>query len=79
PSGRYKQVTHTISRAYGSSFDKWVEMGAPSVLTAEDTAYLKAASPPRRQVQILEAGEELSTVMRVEPHSVELIELIPLF
>ncbi|WHY22112.1 helix-turn-helix domain-containing protein [Paenibacillus sp. G2S3] len=78
-SGRYKQVTHTISRAHGSSFDKWVEMGAPTVLTAEDTAYLKAASLPGRQIQLLEVGEELSVVIRMEPHSVELIELTPLF
>lgn len=78
PSGRYKQVNHSISRAHGSSFDKWVEMGAPPVLTVEDTAYLKAASLPGRQIQILEVGEGLSVVIRMEPHSVELIELTPL-
>ena len=44
--GVYRQESWIISRSAGSSFDKWLEMGAPSVMTLEDIQYLRDASQP---------------------------------
>ena len=62
-------VTQTITRKHGASYDKWVEMGAPESLTAEDIAYLKESSP-LRQVQVLnvENGTVIGTTLK--PHEV---------
>lgn len=79
PSGKYKKVTHTVSRGHGSSFDTWVEMGAPASLTAEDVAFIKAKSQPLRQVQELElSGSSLIHVSTLEPHAVQCVQLIPM-
>lgn len=76
PNGKYKVITHTISRRHGSSYDKWVEMGAPDSLTKEDVAYLKENSHPRRHVQFLDIEGGRTFVSTLEPHGVELIELL---
>lgn len=79
PIGKYKLVTHTIDRQHGSSYDKWVEMGAPESLTAEDTTYLKESSHPRRHVQFLDVEDGMILISILEPHGVELIELTPVY
>ncbi|MGZ9583041.1 GH39 family glycosyl hydrolase [Paenibacillus marinisediminis] len=76
PNGKYKVITHTISRQHGSSYDKWVEMGAPDSLTKEDVDYLKENSHPRRHVQFLDIEGGRTFVSTLEPHGVELIELL---
>ncbi|KKO53099.1 GH39 family glycosyl hydrolase [Paenibacillus sp. DMB20] len=77
PKGSYKMVTRTISRKHGSSYDAWVEMGAPASLTGEDIAYLKGSSEPRRHVQVLDIENGTSIGSQLGPHEVQLIELSP--
>ncbi|MDO7908190.1 helix-turn-helix domain-containing protein [Paenibacillus sp. JX-17] len=77
PEGLYQVVTHTIDRLHGSSYDKWVEMGAPSVLRTEDLSYLQDSSVPRRHVQQLEIQDSWTCVSVLEPHAVQLVEIIP--
>lgn len=78
--GAYRVVTYTIGRKHGSSYDRWVEMGAPEPLAAEDIAYLKANSGPRMHVQYVDLEEDRRTYISVlEPHGVQLMELIPVY
>ncbi|WP_374017025.1 helix-turn-helix domain-containing protein [Paenibacillus thiaminolyticus] len=78
--GAYRVVTYTIGRKHGSSYDRWVEMGAPEPLSAEDIAYLKANSGPRMHVQYVDLEEDRRTYISVlEPHGVQLMELIPVY
>lgn len=79
PHGKYRLVTYTIGRKHGSSYDQWVEMGAPEPLSAADIAYLKANSRPKMHVQYVEVEYGKTYVSTLEPHGVELMELIPVF
>lgn len=78
PQGAYRMVTLTITRKHGSSYDKWVEMGAPESLTAEDIAYLKQSSSPLREVQVLNVENGTVVGSTLKPHEVQLIELTPM-
>jgi xylan 1,4-beta-xylosidase len=77
PSGKYKQVTRAISRKHGSSYDRWVEMGAPDPISAEDVEDLIASARPYKFIRHVEVENGLTCVTILEPHGVELIELIP--
>ena len=79
PSGKYRIVTRTIGRKHGSSYDRWVEMGAPQSLCPEDVEYLKAGAQPRRTSQYVEVDNSHTCISILEPHGVELIELIPVW
>lgn len=43
---RYEVTEYIVNRRYGSCFDKWVEMGAIPLKTAEEIDILKALSKP---------------------------------
>lgn len=77
PSGKYRLITHTLNREHGSSYDMWLSMGAPESLTADDIHYLKKHVTPRRHVREIELENHYSCISMLEPHAVELIELIP--
>ncbi len=79
PKGKYRVTRTKITKQQGSPYDAWVEMGAPEVLHQEDLEYLKARSTPERCVEIIEVTESTLLTSLLEPHSVELIELKPVF
>ncbi|MGE7854387.1 GH39 family glycosyl hydrolase [Bacillus paramycoides] len=79
PSGKYRVVTRKIGRKHGSSYDRWVEMGAPESLCPEDVEYLKAGARPRMTSQYIEVDNSQTCISILEPHGVELIELIPVW
>ncbi|MGF7089456.1 beta-xylosidase [Kroppenstedtia sanguinis] len=73
--GKYRMVTYRIDRQHGSSFDRWVEMGAPEELSAEDIHYLKVSTRPQLHTRYVEVEGHLNYVSTLEPHGVELMEL----
>lgn len=75
------QVTETIvNKDYGSSFDKWIELGGLPLEITNDIEYLKTASVPRIQKKILSTeNNSLTITTELEPHEVCLIELKPLY
>ncbi|MBB3113903.1 xylan 1,4-beta-xylosidase [Paenibacillus phyllosphaerae] len=77
PDGTYKMEITALGRKHGSSYDSWVEMGAPDSITTEDVSYLKASANPRRYVTKIEGGAHVNYVSVLEPHGVMLMELIP--
>lgn len=76
--GKYRIITHSLNRQHGSSYDTWLAMGAPASLTADDIRYLKLQSSPRRHVREVELEQHMAIVSMLEPHAVELIEVIPI-
>ena len=67
-----------LSRASGSSFDKWLEMGAIPVETPEMADYLKAVSTPRVTNRIVKVSNgRLDISVELEPLEIRLIELRP--
>lgn len=74
--GEYQLREWRINRENGSSYDKWVQMGSPENLTAEELAYLDRSSEPayyKRKIYC--EGNALS--FRIQPHEVALIEIEP--
>ena len=75
--GSYQKQIFTISRKSGSSYDKWMEMGAPATLKREELSYLSKVSLPEQhfqQIHVDETGELLLSAL-LSPHEVQLITL----
>lgn len=74
-------LTETIvNKQYGSSFDKWLELGGLPLESNDDIEYLKSVSLPKIQKKILSTENNALTITaELEPHEVRLIEIKPLF
>lgn len=74
------QLTETIiNKKYGSSFDKWLELGGLPLENMQDIEYLKSASLPRIQKKIVSPENSILTITaELEPLEVRLIEIKPL-
>ena len=74
-------LTETIvNKDYGSSFDKWIDLGGLPLENKSDIEYLKSVSVPRIQKKILTTANDLLTITaELEPHEVRLIEIKPLY
>jgi xylan 1,4-beta-xylosidase len=77
PKGKYRIVTRTLNRRHGSSYDKWVEMGAPDHITSEDVDYLKSMALPQKSIRTEEIDQNIIYISTLEPHNVQLMELYP--
>ena len=75
------QITETIvNKHYGSSFDKWIELGGLPLESKNDIEYLKSVSVPRIQKRILSTENNcLTLTAELEPHEVRLIEIKPIY
>lgn len=74
--GAYLQIETKLNPQCGSSFDKWIELGAMPLDSQGDIEYLQSVSVPQRRKETvrINAGKlELSFLL--EPHEVRLIEL----
>lgn len=74
--GLYRLERRKLNREHGSSFDRWLEFGAPRSLSQEETRYLKENSAPLCTMERLRADRSVHLESRLEPHNVELIRLI---
>ncbi|MGD8189542.1 GH39 family glycosyl hydrolase [Brevibacillus ginsengisoli] len=73
--GNYRRTNYVLNREDGSSFDAWVNMGAPMDLTGEDVSYLKAKAFPKLEVSYLFEVTEYEVTAQLPVHGVELIIL----
>ena len=48
-------MRYELNRKYGSAYDIWLNMGANAQLTADETAYLRAAAIPRISSDVLQS------------------------
>ena len=55
PDGQYRIMRYELNRKYGSAYDIWLNMGANAQLTADETAYLRAAAIPRISSDVLQS------------------------
>lgn len=76
-AGEYSVEQKIVNRSSGSSFDQWVAMGTPKVLSSDDIEYLKRSSISERHYQIvsLQAEENLILHAELNPHEVRLFEI----
>ncbi|WP_314587297.1 GH39 family glycosyl hydrolase [Paenibacillus terrigena] len=73
--GVYEIRKTTLNRQYGSSFDKWVEMGHPDRLQLEDEVYLKQVSQPKREVFRKQIDAQFNVRAELAPHEVQLYRM----
>jgi xylan 1,4-beta-xylosidase len=75
-TGEYNIRKYIISRSGGgSAFDKWLEMGAPQDMRAEELTYLSKASEPIYLVDRITIQENLILDCTLTPHEVQLIKI----
>lgn len=74
-AGVYREESWTIDRTNGSTFDKWMEMGAPGVMTPEDIAYLNDSAQPLCRIRDTDTAGVMRIEAELKPHEVRLIVL----
>jgi beta-xylosidase/AraC-like DNA-binding protein len=73
---KYQITEIIVNKTYGSSFDKWLELGGLPLEHLEDIEYLKCASLPRVQKRIETAENNILTITaELEAHEVRFIEI----
>lgn len=76
PTEQYTITETILSQQHGSSFDKWVELGALPLEAPEEVEYLKALSLPGMKKRRLSAENgQLTISCTLEPHEVRLVEI----
>ncbi|MBE5793974.1 MAG: helix-turn-helix domain-containing protein [Clostridiales bacterium] len=74
--GLWQAQTYILNREHGSSFDKWVEMGAQPVQSPEECDLLRSLSRPMMRRSILSAQHgELRLEAELEPLEVQLVRI----
>lgn len=77
---RYTCTEQVLNRRVGSSYDKWVELGAHPLDTREEAAYLQSASMMQLNKQTLDTEDGCLTLDRdLEPFEVRFLELTPIY
>ncbi len=74
-SGRFQLEQQKVNRLYGSSYDAWVNIGAPNNLSEKAYTYLKNISEPLFKTWQVNSSRELSLDFHLDPHEIQLITL----
>lgn len=76
PDGNYTLSETIINREYGSSFDKWVDLGAETLVDEKEQKYLSSSSIPKMTRKIITVEQGQTIISReLEPHEVRLIKI----
>ncbi|WP_340006603.1 helix-turn-helix domain-containing protein [Paenibacillus sp. FSL K6-0276] len=73
--GSYQIRKTSLNRQWGSSFDRWVDMGHPKHLHSEDIAYLRSTSQPKREIFVQLIDQQFNLKAELSPHEVQLYEM----
>ena len=77
PNGRYKVITSTLNREYGSLFDEWLRYGIIDGLQPHDIHYLHDIVHPQRAVRYHDCGDGmLQLAMQMLPHEVKFLLIL---
>lgn len=73
--GNYRVKKQYVNRKQGSSFDSWVDIGAPTDMDDEMIRYLKGKAEPGIQVEDITIHQSYTLTTELQPHEIQLIEL----
>ncbi|MDZ5781967.1 GH39 family glycosyl hydrolase [Marinococcus luteus] len=73
--GDYRIKKHFVNQKHGSSYDAWVELGAPEVIDPELKRYLQAKAEPGLRTDYLNAENPCLLQTTLDAHEIQLIEL----
>ena len=68
--GRYFIEKHRVNKKNGSSFDAWVDIGAPEHLSKEAYEYLQAAAVPGYTCRSEDIVNGFEMTIELEPHEI---------
>lgn len=73
--GEYEKEIFLINREHGSSYDLWMKMGAPEMITDQQYEYLDSMSKPGYQYEkfYVRGSDHLLLSASLEPHEVRMI------
>ncbi|MFC4319894.1 GH39 family glycosyl hydrolase [Litchfieldia salsa] len=74
-SGNYRMKKQYVNREKGSSFDAWIDIGAPSELDDETIRYLKGRAEPGIHIEDITVKQEYTLTTELQPHEIQFIEL----
>ncbi|MGM0844833.1 MAG: GH39 family glycosyl hydrolase [Bacillota bacterium] len=74
-NGNYRVKKQYVNRKQGSSFDSWVEMGAPTDLDDLDILFLKGKAEPGILTEESIVNQTYTFTTELQPHEIQLIEL----
>ncbi|MFC5734089.1 GH39 family glycosyl hydrolase [Cytobacillus gottheilii] len=73
-NGDYRMKKQYVNREQGSSYDSWVDIGAPSDLDDETVGYLKGKAEPGIKIEDINANQCYTLITELQPHEVQFIE-----
>lgn len=77
PTGRYKVITTSLNREYGSLLDEWVRYGILDDLQPRDIHYFRDIVHPQRLARYLDCKDGTLTLhAQLLPHEVKFYEII---
>jgi len=72
--GNYRMKKQYVNREQGSSYDSWVDIGAPIDIDDETVRYLKGKAEPGMKIEDITANDTYSLITELQPHEIQLIE-----
>ncbi len=73
--GRYHVSTSKLTRQQGSSYDRWLAIGAPDSITTEEADYLNEACVPLRTDQMIQKQSSWEYSCELKPHEVMMMRV----
>lgn len=73
----YSITEYTVNRSHGSSFDTWVDMGAPENMSKVQLEYLKSKSIPHYHWEEAVIDDCYVLNRCLTPHEIRFIEILP--
>lgn len=70
-TGKYNLYIKELTRKDGSSFDTWVEMGHPMLITKEDIEYINSKSIPSIKKLHVNIDKDYTIMEHLKPHEVK--------
>ncbi|MUK88507.1 helix-turn-helix domain-containing protein [Ornithinibacillus sp. L9] len=73
--GEYIMKKQYVNRQQGSSFDAWVDMGAPQYMDNDTINYIKGRAEPGVKIHHISAQKKYNLETLLQPHEIQLIEI----
>nr|WP_256366463.1 helix-turn-helix domain-containing protein [Terribacillus sp. AE2B 122] len=78
-NGRYRVHKRFVNKKAGSSYDSWVDIGAPLHIEEEGVAYLKSRAEPGYEVTEFETTGDYTVECVLQQHEIQLFEFKKLY
>ena len=74
-NGTYRMKRYRVNREYGSGYDAWLKMGAPTYCHPCDIQILRAKAAPDVKIKTVSFDGQAKIILTLDPHEVTLVEV----